>query len=122
MGSETAPPAECVIVEAAELKANVTAIFLGCGATQAAAADGATVIDGEAFTPLIQFKASIRQLIDHVNSSRRVRGSEEFLYPGEPEARHRQERLKDGIPIHHYTWDRLARQAAKVGVAPCRHA
>lgn len=76
-----------------------------------------TVIDIEAFTPLEEFKASVGALIDHVKSSRPSAGTDAILFPGEPEARKRQQRLKTGIAVDQLTWDKLSQKAEKVGVA-----
>ena len=76
-----------------------------------------TVIRIEAFLPLAAFQANVGKMIDHMKSSRTAAGTDEILYPGEPEQRTRARRLVDGIPIDPVTWDWLVRKCGDVGVA-----
>jgi LDH2 family malate/lactate/ureidoglycolate dehydrogenase len=43
-------------------------------------------------------------------------GFAEVLIPGEPEARSRQQRLRDGIPLDTTTWQALVATAEELGV------
>lgn len=62
------------------------------------------------------FQQDVSGLIDFVKSSRTAAGCDEILVPGEPEARIRQQRERDGIPIHPATWKALSEVAARYGV------
>ena len=73
-----------------------------------------TVIRIDAFTPIDDFKKNVGKSIDHVKSARRIPGIDEILYPGQPEALCRLERLQGGIPVDLQTWDRLNQMATRV--------
>jgi uncharacterized oxidoreductase len=62
------------------------------------------------------FSQEIRGLIDHVKSSRTVAPDGEILMPGEPEARSRVRKLRDGIEIDQTTWSQIEATAASLGV------
>jgi LDH2 family malate/lactate/ureidoglycolate dehydrogenase len=49
--------------------------------------------------PLSEFRARIDRLVDHVKTSELASGVEEVLIAGEPEARRKADRLRDGIPL-----------------------
>lgn len=70
----------------------------------------------EAFVPLDDFRRNVGRMIDYVKSSRKAPGAAEILYPGEPEERARQVRLKEGIPLDERTWEWLLRKAGEVGL------
>jgi uncharacterized oxidoreductase len=63
------------------------------------------------------FSVEIQSLIAHVKSSRTVTPDGEILVPGEPEARTRARRTRDGIEIDDTTWDQLVNTARSLGVA-----
>jgi len=63
------------------------------------------------------FKEEIRGLIAHVKSSRTVTPDGEILMPGEPEARARARKMRDGIEIDDTTWGQIAATGASLGVA-----
>jgi uncharacterized oxidoreductase len=52
-----------------------------------------------------------------VKSSPTAKGCEEVLYPGEPEARNRAVREKEGIPLQVDTWTNLCNIAKGFGIA-----
>jgi len=56
-------------------------------------------IDPERFMPLSEFRARIDRLVDHVKTSELASGVEEVFIAGEPEARRKADRLRDGIPL-----------------------
>ena len=53
---------------------------------------------------------------DYVKSSPTAEGVEEVLVPGEPEARNRANREKNGIPLQVDTWEHLCRIATELGL------
>jgi uncharacterized oxidoreductase len=60
-----------------------------------------------AFSPLVEFQRNIDRLVRHVKSSPPAPGVTEVLVPGEMEARTRQQRLREGIPVEPATWEML---------------
>ena len=62
------------------------------------------------------FAAAARDYALHVKGSRPETPGGEVLVPGEKEARTRQARLRDGIPLQGGTWAALQATAAKLGV------
>jgi hydroxycarboxylate dehydrogenase B len=62
------------------------------------------------------FSAEILGLIDHVKSSRTVTPDGEILMPGEPEARSRARKMRDGIEIDLTTWGQIVATAESLGV------
>jgi len=53
-----------------------------------------------------------------VKSSRPIAEAGEVLVPGEPEARNREARLRDGVPLQADTWAAITTTGAKLGVPP----
>jgi len=60
---------------------------------------GAMRIDG--FRPVEDFKAHMDQWISRFKSAETIKGQEEVIIPGEPEAELYTQRQKDGIPLIH---------------------
>jgi LDH2 family malate/lactate/ureidoglycolate dehydrogenase len=58
----------------------------------------------EAFCPLEAFRQTIGRLLGHVKSSPPAPGVTEVLTPGKQEARTREQRLRDGIPVATAVW------------------
>jgi LDH2 family malate/lactate/ureidoglycolate dehydrogenase len=56
-------------------------------------------IDPSRFMPLPQFKEAVGRMVARTKASPRMPGVGEIFLPGELEARRRQERLRDGIPL-----------------------
>lgn len=85
----------------------------GCCTDPAAPLEGATdgvfltAIQVEAFCPRPVFEQQVGQLIRHVKSCPPARGFGEVLIPGEPEARERARRQREGIPISEGVWQTL---------------
>lgn len=73
------------------------------------------MIDIARFGPLEQFQAEVDEAIDFVKSDP-LDG--EVLYPGEPEARQRAERLRQGIDIPITTWNEIMALAERFGLQP----
>jgi hydroxycarboxylate dehydrogenase B len=74
------------------------------------------VLDPAILQPAGGFSDEIRGLIEHVKSSRTVTPDGEILMPGEPEARSRARKLRDGIEIDLTTWRQIAATAKSLGV------
>jgi uncharacterized oxidoreductase len=64
------------------------------------------------------FAPDMARYIDYLKSSRPTQPGGEILIPGEPEARSRAQRSKDGIPLPESTWAALVAIAREVGVVP----
>ena len=64
-------------------------------------------IDPNRFMPIEHFKAAIVCMVEQTKASPRIKDTEEILMPGELEARCRQERLQNGIPLAPSTVDML---------------
>jgi len=63
------------------------------------------------------FVRTARDYADYVKSSRPAAVGGEVLVPGEPEARTRAERTKNGVPLQPDTWAALVEAGRSVGVA-----
>jgi uncharacterized oxidoreductase len=62
------------------------------------------------------FSEEIGALIEHVKSARTVTPGGEILMPGEPEARSRARKLREGIEIDLTTWGQIVTTAESLGV------
>ena len=62
------------------------------------------------------FAERARDYVDYVKASRPVVPGGEVLVPGEPEARTRAQRLRDGVPLQAQTWAAIAAVAGSLGV------
>jgi uncharacterized oxidoreductase len=74
-------------------------------------------INVEAFGTLAYFQAQMEQLIRHVKNCPPAPGHGEIVVPGEPEARERARRLREGIPIEEAVWVMLQSVFARFRVA-----
>ncbi len=72
--------------------------------------------DPAVFVAADAFSSEIGAFIDHVKSSRTVTEGGEILMPGEPEARCRSRKLRDGIEIDETTWSQIVATGASLGV------
>jgi uncharacterized oxidoreductase len=68
------------------------------------------------FTPVEEFRHRMDRLASAMRNSKRAPGSSEILFPGDPEAKMEQKRLKEGIPVPDVTWQELATMAKKLGL------
>ena len=73
-------------------------------------------IDPERFMPIDEFRARIDRLVDHVKASELASGVEEVFIAGEPEARRKAERLRDGIPVSAVVLEELSGLARELGL------
>ncbi|GIX49079.1 MAG: dehydrogenase [Candidatus Tectimicrobiota bacterium] len=74
------------------------------------------VLNIAAFTPVATFKQEVAQLAAYVKSARLMQGFSEILLPGEPEARTRERRAAEGIPVDDETWRQIVAAAKEFGV------
>ncbi|MBI2505352.1 MAG: Ldh family oxidoreductase [Candidatus Latescibacteria bacterium] len=72
-------------------------------------------LDPSRFMPLPQFKAAVGQMVTRTKASPRMPGAREILLPGELEARRRQERLAQGIPLAASTVEMLNKLGRECG-------
>ena len=75
-------------------------------------------IDPKVLDPSDFFSQDITRYIGYLKSSKPVQAGGEILIPGEPEARNRADRMKNGIDISEDTWAAIVATARKVGVEP----
>jgi len=71
----------------------------------------------DAFRDPAEFKEEMRRLVAHIRATRPAPGVEEVLIPGDPEARARELRTRDGIPLDSETIDQLVALGVETGVA-----
>ena len=76
----------------------------------------AIVIDVEKVRGGDGFDADVNELVEWVKSSALAPGFDEILVPGEPEARERARRAKEGIPIADETWRQITETASRYGI------
>ena len=68
-------------------------------------------IDLARLRPLASFTAEMEQMLAHVRDVPLEPGAEAPRFPGESGAACRDERLRDGVPVQPFCWDRLERLA-----------
>ncbi len=73
-------------------------------------------INPAVFRPASEFGAVVDRVLHNVKSVPPAPGFSEVLIPGEPEARSREQRLREGIPLPDDTWRALQDAAAMLGV------
>jgi LDH2 family malate/lactate/ureidoglycolate dehydrogenase len=101
------------------------ALFSGV-LTQAAHADGGRggrgggvlmlAIDAGVFGPAERAVADADALMEKIKAVPPAEGVAEVLVPGEPEARSRQRRGQEGVPVPESTWKEIGETAASLGV------
>lgn len=75
------------------------------------------ILDPAFFRSSDEFTAEIGAFIAHVKSSKTVAPDGEILMPGEPEARTRVKRLRDGIELDDTTWSQIVAMSQSLGVS-----
>ena len=65
------------------------------------------VIDLGKMAPIDEIQAHVAEVVRYVKDTPPREGASEVLYPGEIEARTRQERLAKGVFIEQSTWDQV---------------
>ena len=73
-------------------------------------------VDAGAFRPLAEYYRALAPTIERIKGVPPAPGFEEVLLPGEPEARTRQRREREGIPIPEDTWRAVSAVAAELGL------
>ena len=73
-------------------------------------------VDPRAFRPEDQFGKSVESIAGRIKGVKPAEGFKEVLLPGEPEARAREQRLRDGIPVPEGTWKKIDAVARELGV------
>jgi len=68
------------------------------------------------FQDVDAFKAKVDARIREIKGSKKKKGVEEILLPGERGARTMEKRLKDGIPVHEAYWEEIEAAAQHLGV------
>jgi uncharacterized oxidoreductase len=63
-----------------------------------------------------EFQRAGRAYVDWITGTRPATPGGEVLAPGDPEARNRAERLKNGVPLQPDTWDSILATARRLGV------
>ena len=85
--------------------------------TRVANAFTAIVMAPELIRSSDAFEADVDGLIAWVKSSQLAPGFDEILAPGEPDARERARRERDGISLDETIWQQIGQVARKYGVA-----
>jgi ureidoglycolate dehydrogenase (NAD+) len=75
-------------------------------------------IDIRRFVPLSQFHARIALMIERLGAMSPREPNGQVLFPGEPELRERERRLRDGIPLGIQTLQELNAVAVAYGLEP----
>lgn len=70
----------------------------------------------DAFRPLTDFAAVVDRRLDEVKAVPPAPGFQEVLIPGEPEARAKAQRQRDGIELPEATWDKIVKTAEGLGL------
>lgn len=78
----------------------------------------AMALDVSQFAPLGEFTRRVAALAEHIKSCPTAAGYDEIFVPGEVEARMRERRLVEGIPIPDGTWELIDRIRTRLGIDP----
>ena len=73
-------------------------------------------LDIGAFTGRDKFQEEMQTFISFLKGSKLMPGFDEVLMPGEMEARMRQQKEADGVPIDDETWRQICETGKDVGV------
>jgi LDH2 family malate/lactate/ureidoglycolate dehydrogenase len=73
-------------------------------------------VDAAVFRPLADYEKALAKTLGRIKAVPPAPGFEEVLLPGEPEARARARRERDGIPIPEDTWQAVCNVGAELGV------
>ena len=74
-------------------------------------------VNVEAFAERDGYERRIASLVEGLSAARPAGGFDEVLLPGEPEARTREERLAEGIPLGEGVWETLGSLGDRYGVS-----
>ena len=73
-------------------------------------------LDAAVFRPLADYEKALAKTLGRIKAVPPAPGFDEVLLPGEPEARARLRRERDGIPIPEDTWQAVCKVGAELGV------
>ena len=79
--------------------------------------DTIIVFRADLFQPLADYTERTAALQERVHATPPAPGFEEVLVPGDPEARTREARARDGIPVADDIWESLVEVAKNLGIA-----
>ena len=74
------------------------------------------VMDVGALAPIDGVQARVENMVQYLKDTPPMQGSSGVLYPGEIEARSRQERLANGVPVPQQTWDQVSQLIEEYGL------
>ena len=74
------------------------------------------VIKADIFEPLSEYKRLADSMQQRIRAVPPAPGFKEVLVPGDPEARTREARQRNGIPIENAIWEKIVDTAASVGI------
>jgi hydroxycarboxylate dehydrogenase B len=77
----------------------------------------AVYLDPKVIDPANFFDGDMARYIAYFKDTKPAKGADEVLIPGEPEAKIRDERTKNGIPLPDDTWAAIVKTAREVGVS-----
>ena len=77
-------------------------------------------IDPKVLDPDGFFPADVTRYLDYFKSAKPITPGGDVLYPGEPERRTREARLRDGVPISETTWNAIRNAALAEGLSADR--
>ncbi|MBI2755323.1 MAG: Ldh family oxidoreductase [Chloroflexi bacterium] len=73
-------------------------------------------VDAATFRPLAAYGEAVSRTVGRIKAVPPAPGFDEVLVPGEPEARARAQRTRDGIPVPEATWSAVSEAARSLGV------
>jgi hydroxycarboxylate dehydrogenase B len=77
----------------------------------------AVYVDPKIVDPANIFDGEMSRYINYFKDTKPAAGVDAVLIPGEPEAKMRAERLKNGVPLPDDTWAAIVSTAREVGVS-----
>ncbi|HEY3111135.1 MAG TPA: Ldh family oxidoreductase [Chloroflexota bacterium] len=73
-------------------------------------------LDPAMFAPPAEYEAAAAEVLGRIKAVEPAPGFSEVLTPGEPEARSRQRRGAEGVPLPEPTWEALKKSGSELGV------
>lgn len=73
-------------------------------------------VDPEAFIARAQYEKDVAEYVDYLHATPTLPGAPPVQVPGDYEARHRRQRLKDGITVEPAVWEEVRACAERLGV------
>ncbi|MDB5634754.1 MAG: Malate/L-lactate dehydrogenase [Tardiphaga sp.] len=77
----------------------------------------AIYVDPKRVDPSNFFDGEVTRYIDYFKNTKPAVGTDSVLIPGDPEARTRADRTKNGVPLPDETWSAIVQTAREVGVS-----